>query len=373
VKYGGKLSGDRMKYSEWKAAWEADPDLIRTGDDPSLDYKDIDGISVIRDYIALAVLTISSSFTPDESVDLQVVKDIEIYDEGHHYLGLLIPCKNREVLDKEIHLLSDARYAAYINDVSQPNFTAVATHRFRYNYVVIDYSQYSSYVSNYKLTAPIWGGFIHADHASGFPQAYIAPPKEIKAVLNLNMPQTAHLEKAVRAIAQPYAFERYLNSYHLLELIFNFQLVENIRKGSTLDGITELNKYLSKNFSTEADHLEIVITSRCTRPKDFEHYFQKIITDQYYIDAAKRILVDGAKGKYLTDYRTYFQRIINGTAPSLNDAALVKLTVHSIYQVRCAIAHSKLGEYFLTSLDERFVVEIIEPLLQEVLLQAFTV
>ena len=51
---------------------------------------------------------------------------------------------------------------------------------------------------------------------------------------------------------------------------------------------------------------------------------------------------------------------------------ILNLASYWIYRIRSSIAHSKIGEYQLSYTDEAFMIEFAEPLLQEIVIQCFT-
>jgi hypothetical protein len=127
---------------------------------------------------------------------------------------------------------------------------------------------------------------------------------------------------------------------------------------------------LHPSAKTEEERLRIVIESRCKRPRGFEKHFLAIKNDQYLIASSRRILIDNVDKP--GHFKTFFdEHIVGSSSISLPEEKLIAMTAKSIYVIRCSVAHSKLGEYFLTTNDERFVVEIIEPLLRDVLNQTF--
>ena len=54
-----------------------------------------------------------------------------------------------------------------------------------------------------------------------------------------------------------------------------------------------------------------------------------------------------------------------------NRMLIINIATYWIYRVRSSIAHSRIGEYVMSTSDEEFVVEIAEPLLRSVLVQVF--
>jgi hypothetical protein len=215
-----------MEFAEWKTCWEAKPELIRPGDDPNTDYSEHEGHCVVKNLVPLRVQAVSSAIAPSENQSLSDFPDIEILDEAGDFLGLLFPSKNKDIVDPNESYVTDARYAAYLADVDISTFLAGAHHRFKHHYLVLDKSKYQSYTVNYMDSAPIWGNFFHEKQ-----QPILAPTHKIlvnsmTALPNLRMPEPEHIEKSARALVQPYAYERFLNQYHLLELIFNRRRVE---------------------------------------------------------------------------------------------------------------------------------------------------
>lgn len=233
-----------MKYDE----------LQELGDDYLIEELNIDhfseheGICTLNGMLPIPVDAVSFSYERDE--------DIEIYDERNNFLGFL--CISKVI---GVENITDARYIAYINEVDKDRFQLGFPYTFTKNYLVLDVYKYEDYKTKYMDSAPIWGGFFHSNAASSLQQAYRFTPSKLIARPEINLPTSYHKESCIRSVVQPYAFERFLKLYHLLELVFDWNLVKQIQSlNEDLQGIGELLNQYSNN--KEFDRLKKLFKSK---------------------------------------------------------------------------------------------------------------
>ncbi|QJB44298.1 hypothetical protein [Dolichospermum flos-aquae] len=342
-------------------------------------FSEHDGICTLNGMIPIPVDAVSFSYEGDE--------DIEIYNERDNFLGVLCICKSNT--DINIASLTEARYIAYINEVDKDTFRF--PYKFIKNYLVIDVCEYEDYKNNYMDSAPIWGGFFHSNAASNLHQAYRFKPSRLIARPSIVLPTPYHKESCIRSVVQPYAFERFLKLYHLLELIFDWNLVQQIKSlDNDLQGIGQLLNQYSNN--KEIDSLKKLLKSKC----DDQNKVDKIadclnkINSPDYLDKGMKIFFDyGKDGNPYNKINNIipFQDLMNRggfTRSNSRDSSITGITennykglvidfsAYCIYRVRCCTAHNRIGEYVMSNDDEGFVVEFAEPLLREVLCQIFS-
>lgn len=324
--------------------------------------------SVINGKIALPLHAIMPSYSTGI--------DLEVLDENGHLIGILCFCRGSEGV--EISSLTEDKYIAYLTEVEKDDFEK--PYSFKRDYFVILESRLFQYQTDYMESAPIWGGFLHADHSDRLPKLYQFATKSIKAYPGIKMPTVFHKESAARSTIEPFAFERFLKLYHLLELLFDYSLVEKIKGlAADLQGIGELlSRYSSKDFQ----RLKSVITQW---PLDLKPLADGLSQVSRHMKNAENIFYDfGKDGNPLKEFTDLQDLISNGGftedsfkkikpsgVRSFKDLTL-DCTVYFIYRIRCCIAHNKIGEYVLKNSDEEFVVEFGEPLLREVLKQCLS-
>ena len=259
--------------------------------------------------------------------------------------------------------------------------------------------KFEDYKTNYKSSSVLWGGFYHIeDQKTNKP--LLQTKEEIKCLPNINLPTSYHIENAQRAIIQPYAFERFLKNYHLLELLFDYQIIQDI--ADNRDNIKVAGEILRKNYkdSDEIHRLTYIVKNNITdidkiviclnNIKDY----RDLAIDIFYTygkdsnplkdkDSFKTILLEST----LFAEDSFFKK--NNAGSIINppqykktliqknntyDGFIHKLIAYWIYRIRSSIAHSKIGEFLLTSSEhehEKFILEFAEPLLQEILIQCF--
>jgi hypothetical protein len=345
-------------------------------------YSEKDSKCVFNGLIPFPLLTISSSYREDE--------DIEVIDEYNQPLGLLCFCKS---LDEEslenLDSITDAQYIAYIYEVGRDSFELNLPFRFQKNYFVVYEHRYEEYVTKYMEYASLWGGFVHAnDVETEHDRAYTFKPSFIKAHSSLAFPTQYHAKKCFRSAEQPYAFERFLQLYHLLELIYDWDFINRL-KGLD-DDLTDLGIWLKK-YSTrdDIDRLKSIFKVRYEEGKLDVESISNSLNEGFpcYLDEAKKIFFEFGKGSNpYKDNMPNFDGFIRGggfAAENIQrylgnnftgrkrDEFVIDVAAYWIYRVRCCIAHNKIGEYVMSHEDEEFVARFAEPLLRTVLLQVF--
>jgi hypothetical protein len=81
----------------------------------------------------------------------------------------------------------------------------------------------------------------------------------------------------------------------------------------------------------------------------------------------RAIASSGFSPQILTDIGIVNRNTNNALLVQRLEELAIRLSTYWIYRVRCSIAHSKIGEYVMTSRDEPFVALFAEPLLRCVL------
>lgn len=256
---------------------------------------------------------------------------------------------------------------------------------FKKNYLLIHEDYIDEYHYKYNPTSSVWGGFKILDSTASI--SYYQ-----KTVTNITIPfELRELDyfaqdSVSRALDQNHAFERFLKLYHLLELEFDYSLIQKIKLLDIQTDSNQIGSLLNEYSRNEIDRLIDLISNTCT---DVSALATKLNLIKGYKTLGEEIFIKFSKGKnssfYLVDISKY-NDLLNDpgcfsdqTAVHLKasikpidyDKFIHTITAYWIYRIRCSIAHFKIGEYILTKDKEDFIVEFAEPLITEVLIQFY--
>jgi hypothetical protein len=174
----------------------------------------IEGLFVLNGYIAIPIIVATSldkvqAFLPVKDSNNTEIATVYLADNGD--------------LDDFLNL-SKKLSAIYLCDVSKEDYDN-GKMLIQSDYVVIKQENWAEYFEKYYETALIWGGFYHKTQ-SNIAAPRTTPITEIIALDNLHYPTLSHKEAAIRAIQQPYVFERFLKN----TICWNCFLTINLRK-----------------------------------------------------------------------------------------------------------------------------------------------
>ena len=338
------------------------------------DIEIINGSNIcIKGYIPLKIEEISSYFG--------MTLDCEIKNSEGEVLGII--CFQRFVTD--FTEFTEYQKSAYLIDNTKSTFEA-GEYFISNNYVVLKKEYFVEYLEKYYNSAPVWGGFCHEQIQSSYQMDI-----DYVTAREIHLPTVHHQESINRAIKQPYAFERFLKTYHLLELLFDYDLVTEIKNlPEELNGFSNLIKEFNKR--EELPRLIKVITKRYDKI-DFDSLIVKLNSVKHYKMKAKEIFfVHGKDGNPIKSDESRssldkFEEIITRDNPFIKDNLkltlgsvskeekykkfLIELCTYWIYRIRCSIAHYKIGEYLMGYEDEEFIVKFVEPILKQIVLDCF--
>ncbi|TAE13596.1 MAG: hypothetical protein EAZ95_10955 [Bacteroidetes bacterium] len=328
--------------------------------------------------------------------DLPAVIDVKFLDNtviGHIYFS-----NNEQIVDSID--MSVPKMCAYLVDVDKAQLNI--SYKLSKDYLVIEEQFYEEYIEKYKKTSILWGGFYHEDD-----KVVEDAQKQVKTGItclpNLELPTPFHQVTAQEAILHIYPFERFLKNYQLLELLFDYQTVEEIIKARAL--ATDRNKYnksvqILNNYdrnSKEVEKLQYVIAKNIKNLPNVILYINKAAL---FKDLAKEVFFEYGKESNPDKDAKFFQMGISNTFAENTfykknnngkfvvkngvnesdlqpnyDSFMKKMVSYWIYRIRCCIAHNKIGEFSLSPANiehQEFMIKFAEPLLQEVLIQCFT-
>jgi len=357
-----------MFYLDYKSIAQAEgPNLP----DPSLTIGSVEGVCTVDGLYPLPIICASSSFSNGTVIDVQ--------DEQNHALGMILMCKDEEY---ELQKFGAAYLSAYLFEVAPDQFAQVG--KFSRNYFLVRTERIKEYRARFMESSAVWGGFWHSDletlHHSEAAQA----PQPIVAWSGIVMPTSLHKAAAQRSAMLPFAFERYLKLYHLLELSFDHDTVERIKKlGDDLHGIGQI---LSQHKRDEFDRLKQLVIEKCSDRGVIAKCIEEICKERKWDPTTRAIFFAfGKDGNPFSDKQNQFEQMIRGPGFSLQGAKksgilsgkepkqeafeilCLKTAAYWIYRVRCSIAHNRIGEYVMKPQDEEFVEQFAEKLLRQVL------
>ena len=282
----------------------------------------------------------------------------------------------------EISSMTEFEFIAFLTYGRRQDYD-LASYKFDFDVVLIKEEFLIDYLEDYASTSILWGSYLHED--SSIAPVYKKPVTNIELGFKLNPFDVYSLENANRAIQQPFAFERFLKFYHLLELQFDYAIIGKIKNLTIPTDSNKIGKILNEYSNKEIERLTDLLSDKCNDILSLENSLYKIINHQA---VATDMFVNFSKStnaKYLGDI-IEFNKLFSLPNFSMNslkpekikgydfnnhDSFIIGLSAYWIYKIRCSIAHSKIGEYILTSSDEYFIVEFGEPLIKNVLLQFF--
>lgn len=266
--------------------------------------------------------------------------------------------------------------AAYLADANIDDQVEIASgaYRFKKDYVVIPPLLRSRYTSRYMHSSHVWGAFYH----EGVAVPTAAPPKtgNILAFPDLALPTELHKVEAFRANADPSAIGRFLALYHLIELSFDYDLIQDIK--SLPQDLKAVGKLLAEFDHGELPRLNRIIKKKWTDEASLASALAELFSPSLFDSQLEELLFGYGKDGFpwlFKDDQAKFQKFlstarISFTAEKFSMAKLgwslenlQKAICFVIYRFRCAIAHASIGECILSSGDDDFVESKAEPLI----------
>lgn len=326
---------------------------------------------IVNHWLAIKLEFVSSHY--DKSAD------ISIFDPAGNEIGFL--CFTAHLGSVEMNMLTEQKYIAYLNEIDFNSFPG--NHTFEYDYLIIHDSFYQSFKNSFENTSIIWGGFKTVGGSSAASSNYISAvqSQRIDIIDHLNAPDNLSLETFLKALRQPFGFERFLKYYHVLELNFDNKLVQEIKLLNISTDAQKIGVLLNDYTRNDLDRLNYILNSAINDYRKIEIILNKI--SSYMANAETIFYTFGKLSNPIREHHKLITIIGSGGFTEGNCRAvglgnpdynnfLCKVASYWIYRIRCSIAHNKIGEYLMVDSDEEFVVEFGEPLLKEILKQYYT-
>lgn len=271
---------------------------------------------------------------------------------------------------------SSVLVAAYLADATTDDLAEIdsGAYRFKKDYIVLSPLLRSRYVSRFMQSSHIWGGFYH--HGGVVPAPVPVKTGDILAFPDLELPTDLHKAEAFRANGDPSAIGRFLALYHLIELSFDYDLVQEIK--SLPQNLKAVGKLLAEFDHGELPRLNRIIKKRWTDELSLSVALENLFSPSIYDDQLEDLLFGYGKDGFpwlFKDDQVKFQKFLSTARTSFRadkfSAAKLGWSVENlqkaicfvIYRFRCAIAHASIGECILSSGDDEFVESKAEPLI----------
>lgn len=274
--------------------------------------------------------------------------------------------------------------AAFLTDASISNAEEIntGTYRYRKDYVVVFRTLHDRYVATFKDSSHVWGGFYH----DNVPAHSLSKCTRLTAFPGLALPTSFHQSEAFRANSDSSALGRFLALYHLLELSFDYDLVEEIK--ALPHDLKRIGKLLASFDHGELPRLQRLVMKYWKDESTLSDALGRGFASGPHSMQFRELLFeyekDGFPWRYKDDHLK-FQTFLNAAETSFTSSHftnskiklgwslenLQKSLAFTIYRFRCAIAHASIGEYVLSAADDDFVHKIGEPLLMALLSNVF--
>lgn len=327
----------------------------------------IDSNICINEIVAFPILV--SSFYKRDS-------PYQIKNETGELIGEVVFLKNGQKI--EIQSLPLEKCICLLQDYEGTTFLE-STHIFSSDYVLIQKPALSNYITKYKDTSSIWGGYFHKEHLLNTYYAGQKSISEVVAISNITVDRPIYLETLEIAFKETNPFIRFLKLYHLLELKFDIHTAEKLKEYlESGNKEREIARTLKDYNRDDIDRLESLFLLHLIPLKilpfidEIKNY--KSIADSLFYEYGKTSnpLKEKSKFDALVGLGSFNETNVNRQlGNSTFNRIIPKLAAYWIYRIRSSIAHNKLGEYLMTSNDERFIVEFAEPLLNEIIIQCY--
>lgn len=307
--------------------------------------------------------------------------DIPITENTAIEIGYVCFIKGNQI--NNLDALTEFHFVCGLIEAASESELLNGDYIFKSDYVIIYQNHLINYLEQYSSSAPLWGYFNHT-----YPGIAISSPTTItrtnfQADSYTRFSNTRYYETSIRGIKQLHAFERFLKYYHLLELNFDFDVIERVKNLDVATNAQNIATILKEWKREDIERLNYLSQTYCSNIGSIVDRMNHV---RHFIPQAKDIFYEFGKDSNPLKEFSNFLTIANSIegfvsskckavlGKQCNDSDLHrkfigKLCMYWIYRIRSSIAHNKMGEYLMIDRDEKFIVEFAEPLLLEVLKQ----
>lgn len=343
-------------------------------------FKDIEYIAV-DGYVFIEVKEIDEIIKDHQSIDIKfngvVIGELIIADSTKEPLNLS-DLTSSEIIYCIVRVISGEE----LNHI-----------KFDTHYVLINDKYFTKYIIDFYLTSSFWGKYSHTSRNHIFQPdiTEINLPNEI-----INFPTEYHRETAINNLFSISPFDKFLKSYHQLELLFNLIIVKNIQNidVSNLFEINNIYKDLKKSeidsiiyiidnyLDSDEKYLKIMAKGFLSNENLCEEFLQKYSKDSNtlsdpvrwnkFVEFIRRSDLDACHS-----FEDFFAAATSVGFCKKEDEFLKsirKINAYWIYRIRCSIAHNKLGEFIFESKKDHyeFIYYYGEPLLKQTIACIFS-
>lgn len=342
--------------------------------DSSLFLSEAYGQCAIDGYIAIPVFHLSPQYKTNETFSIKL-------DQHPNLECWLLSCRGEPFTYGEA---SAVLTAAFLRDASADDIPAnnYSDYTFKRDYVVVRDSGYAIYFSHYRGTSAIWGGFTHQESLPQY--AKLSHSHVIQALSDLSIPTLEHKTTTIRVINDSTALGHYLSLYHLIELSFDHDLLQDLQSlGNNLKGF---GKIIATYNNSEYNKLLRLIKKYWTDETSIISHLKTFFSHSQFDSSIDDLLFEYEKDgfpwtfKDKPDKRAQFISHVKNSfsRECLTNAKLgysldycQRMIAYIIYRFRCAIAHASIGEYILTIHDSELITKKATPLLMSLISHIF--
>lgn len=262
--------------------------------------------------------------------------------------------------------------------------------KFDTHYVLIKEEYFLKYILDFYETSSFWGKYSHFSRKHVFQPTIneIKLPNEV-----IGFPTEFHKDTSINNLLSVSPFDKFLKSYHQIELLFNLIIVRNIQN-INISNIFEINNVYKDLKKTEFDSIVYIIEKYINNDEKYlkimakgfsihenlcEEFLQKYSKESNPLSDYVRWnkFVKFLKKSDQDDCQSIDQFFNVACHPSVEFfkeaqkheflKSVRKINAYWIYRIRCSIAHNKLGEFiFETKQDHcEFIYDYGEPLLRQ--------
>jgi len=313
------------------------------------------------------------------------IHDIDLVDDAGRELGVLcLACEQHQFHVAE---MTEVRFIAYLLDRGEKGQVSLSSyHTFSLSYCFVKKECSQIYRDNYLNTAPIWGGFTHTKK----PILKASSIDKIVAESDFIVPTDEHALKMSAVIFSTDGFDRFLKKYHLLELMYDYIYVLQLKTMES--SLSNFREVMAGYSSKEIESLRMLMNEYVT---DTSKVADSMLLISEYKSVAESIfqgsskesnplaksdswpnfwsMVDSGSLSY-SDYSSLGGKGKFGNAknPDEYKKLLLKVASYWIYRIRCSVAHTKIGEHIFKAADEKFVVDVGETLIDVLIEQIYS-
>ncbi|MGU9808448.1 hypothetical protein [Pseudomonas sp. LF052] len=342
--------------------------------DSSLKLSEAYGQCAIDGYIAIPVYHLSSRYRSNQEFLINL-------NQHPNYECSLLSCKGEPFTYGQAPATLTA---AFLRDSNANEIieTQYSDYIFKQDYVVVKSIAYATYHTHYRDTSAVWGGFTHQ---KGFPQhEKLSNPHTIHALSDLSIPTEDHNTTTLRVIHDSTPLGHYLSLYHLIELSFDYDLLQDLQAlGNDLKGF---GKIIATYNNSEYHKILRLVKKYWTDEASIESHLRTFFSSSQFNSSIDELLFEYEKDGFPWTFKDQPDKriqFISHIKSSFSKDCLTKAKLgysldhcqrtitYVIYRFRCAIAHASIGEYILTINDSLLVTKKATPLLMGLINQIF--